>query len=397
MNDYGQINDVEYWSQELRLNSPGDGKLTWFAGASVYQEKIDGIFDYIYDEDALCRALSITEAPDFDGPGRGLRRPELRGLLGGRHRSRRTSSRTRPSAASCDVESEGWAVYGDFTWALSDRLELTAGARYTYDKKEIDEPRCSTAAARSATTSTSSSSPNGTVSDSADWDEFTPRLALSLRRQRRRHALRDGIARLQVRRLRDLRLRPARPGHQRRRLRPGRHDAARVRPRAGGQLRDRRQDAAPRQHAAAQRLAVPLRLHRPAARLLRPGLLAGRERRRGARPGPRARPALGAQRSTGTPRVGLSLLDTEITDATDIIEVGACGDCDGNSLPFAPEVSGSAILTYRTPIGSGEGFFTTEYVYRSEMFGGPDNLPDATVDSWDEFNFRLGYRSDSTW
>ena len=43
--------------------------------------------------------------------------------------------------------------------------------------------------------------------------------------------------------------------------------------------------------------------------------------------------------------VGLSLLDTEITDATDIIEVGACGDCDGNSLPFAPEVSGSAILT----------------------------------------------------
>ncbi len=73
--------------------------------------------------------------------------------------------------------------------------------------------------------------------------------------------------------------------------------------------------------------------------------------------------------------VGLSLLDTEITDATDIIEVGACGDCDGNSLPFAPEVSASTILTYRTPIASGEGFFTTEYVYRSKMYGGPDNLP----------------------
>ena len=77
--------------------------------------------------------------------------------------------------------------------------------------------------------------------------------------------------------------------------------------------------------------------------------------------------------------VGLSLLDTEITDATDIIEVGACGDCDGNNLPFAPEVSASAILTYRMPIASGEGFFTTEYVYRSKMYGGPDNLPDATV------------------
>ena len=95
--------------------------------------------------------------------------------------------------------------------------------------------------------------------------------------------------------------------------------------------------------------------------------------------------------------VGLSLLDTEITDATDIIEVGACGDCDGNNLPFAPEVSASTILTYRMPIASGEGFFTTEYIYRSEMFGGPDNMPDATVESWDEFNFRLGYRSASTW
>ena len=44
VNDYGQQNAVEYWSQELRLNSPGDGKLTWFAGASVYHEEIDGVF-----------------------------------------------------------------------------------------------------------------------------------------------------------------------------------------------------------------------------------------------------------------------------------------------------------------------------------------------------------------
>jgi iron complex outermembrane receptor protein len=95
--------------------------------------------------------------------------------------------------------------------------------------------------------------------------------------------------------------------------------------------------------------------------------------------------------------VGLSLLDTEITDATDIIALGACGDCAGNNLPFAPEVSGSAIITYRTPMQSGEAFFTTEYVYRSEMFGGPDNIQDAAVDSWDEFSFRLGYRSNSAW
>jgi iron complex outermembrane receptor protein len=95
--------------------------------------------------------------------------------------------------------------------------------------------------------------------------------------------------------------------------------------------------------------------------------------------------------------VALSLLDTEITDATDIIAIDACGDCAGNSLPFAPEVSASGILSYLWPMASGEGFFTTEVIYRSEMFGGPDNLPDATVDSWNEFNFRIGYRTADSW
>jgi iron complex outermembrane receptor protein len=45
VNDYRQVNEVEYWSQELRLNSPGDGPVTWFVGASVYEETIDGQFE----------------------------------------------------------------------------------------------------------------------------------------------------------------------------------------------------------------------------------------------------------------------------------------------------------------------------------------------------------------
>jgi iron complex outermembrane receptor protein len=94
---------------------------------------------------------------------------------------------------------------------------------------------------------------------------------------------------------------------------------------------------------------------------------------------------------------GLSLLDTEITDSAEMEILGACGDCSGNRLPFAPEVSTSAIITYKRPTASGEAFFTTEHIYRSEMFGGPDNIQDAAVDSWDEFSFRVGYRSDSSW
>ncbi|MGB5132112.1 MAG: hypothetical protein WBO00_05830, partial [Steroidobacteraceae bacterium] len=77
--------------------------------------------------------------------------------------------------------------------------------------------------------------------------------------------------------------------------------------------------------------------------------------------------------------------------------LGACGDCSGNHLPFAPEVTNFATVTYKRALGSGEMFFTTEQVYQSEMFGGPDNIPDAAVSSWSRFAFRTGYRSDADW
>ncbi len=238
---------------------------------------------------------------------------------------------------------------------------------------------------------------NGNVSDSADWSDFTPRLALVFDVNDDVNALRNRVDGLQVRRLRHLRLRPERPGHQRRRLRPGGHDAARVRSRAGGQLRDRRQDAAPRQHAAAN---VSLFLYdytdlqlvyfdQGSSQVANVGEARGQGLELDLRWVPNAH---------WDATVGLSFLDTEITDATDIIEVGACGDCDGNSLPFAPEVSASTILTYRTPIASGRGLLhdrirlPIEDVRRPRQHPGRHGRRPGT-----KFNFRLGYRSASTW
>ena len=192
VNDYRQVNDVEYWSQEFRINSPGDGPVTWFAGASVYGEEIDGYFEYIYDEDALCRALSITEAPDFSGPAAGCDDPNFEEYWGdetGRDIDPADILEDKAEASNVDVESEGWAVYGDFTWALSERFELTAGARYTYDQKKI----------RSRVLDS-----GGALGNNFNWEFFTdgyrqgrgrlerfhaaPRA--KLRRQRRRHAVR---------------------------------------------------------------------------------------------------------------------------------------------------------------------------------------------------------------
>ena len=74
------------------------------------------------------------------------------------------------------MKSQGWAVYGDFTWAVSDRFELTAGARYTYDKKEMTSRILDSGGALGNNFNFEFYT-NGLVSDSADWDDFTPRLA----------------------------------------------------------------------------------------------------------------------------------------------------------------------------------------------------------------------------
>jgi iron complex outermembrane receptor protein len=67
INHYGQNNDIDYYSQEFRLNFNGDA-VSWFVGAGAYNEVIDGKFVYDYNENDLCNALGRTDAGDFAGP-----------------------------------------------------------------------------------------------------------------------------------------------------------------------------------------------------------------------------------------------------------------------------------------------------------------------------------------
>jgi len=394
VNDYRQVNDIDYLSQELRLNSPGDGKVTWFAGVSAYEEKIDGVFDYIYDEDALCAQLSVTEAPDFNGPAAGCDDPNFEAyweddidpadILAG-----------KSERSYVDVTSRGWAAYGDFTWAISDRLELTAGARYTFDEKEM-EGRILDSGGALGNNFNFEFFTNGTVSNKSDWSDFTPRLAIA-------YDVSDDVTLYGT----------ASRGYKSGGFATFGYDLHGLDVSDDGSAPDGTTplEFDPEQvdsfeiGAKTRLLGNTLQLNaglfyydytdlqlvyfdQGSSQVANVGEARGQGLELDLRWVPNAH---------WDATVGLSLLDTEITDATDIIDVGACSDCDGNSLPFAPEVSASTILTYRTPIASGEGFITTEYVYRSKMYGGPDNLPDATVDSWNEVNFRLGYRSASTW
>ena len=54
--NYGQDQTGDYFEQEFRLTSDSDGPLSWYAGASYYQENIDTVFLGQQSEDAYCAA-----------------------------------------------------------------------------------------------------------------------------------------------------------------------------------------------------------------------------------------------------------------------------------------------------------------------------------------------------
>lgn len=92
--------DIESWSQELRLASPGDGDFTWIAGLVAASDEVS--------EDPP----RIIYADDFLG-----------------FRTFQTYTQERDS----------WAIYGQVEWQLSDRWAFTAGARYIDESLDFIE------------------------------------------------------------------------------------------------------------------------------------------------------------------------------------------------------------------------------------------------------------------
>jgi iron complex outermembrane receptor protein len=103
-------------SQELRLNGSMD-RADWFIGASYLKEDLSFVNDLRYEEgivlDLLAGAGFLCDDPEL---------PEC------------TYQSETPFGEN---ETKSYAIYGDFTYHLNDRWSLTAGARYTKDKKDF--------------------------------------------------------------------------------------------------------------------------------------------------------------------------------------------------------------------------------------------------------------------
>ena len=193
--NYGQDQTGDYFEQEFRLTSNSDSALSWYAGASFYQENIDTIFLGQQAEDAYCAGYwfysgattceevfyyyNYLDAYNGDtyycdyylsyyfGTCTWTGTPD--GLVNDRNR--------------IVGKYRGYSAYVDLSYQFSETFDVSLGVRYTWDEKEfsqevLPDPQNSLLAYK---VQTGFSTPNGALRDKQDWDEVTYRAVANWR------------------------------------------------------------------------------------------------------------------------------------------------------------------------------------------------------------------------
>jgi iron complex outermembrane recepter protein len=113
--EFGTVGSQDSYSQELRLNGES-GRLTWFIGASAARDIARSNQFIQYSEEDLCLAFTGTNCTaSIGGPGNPRVFERSIGV------SRNTSL----------------GIYGDATFAVTERFDITAGLRFSSDRKDF--------------------------------------------------------------------------------------------------------------------------------------------------------------------------------------------------------------------------------------------------------------------
>lgn len=134
---FSSKNDSEYYSQEFRVNYNTDG-FSWFAGVSGYSQDVSSDFGIDADSDNLCILFFGADCTTLESNG-GVGDPGIDPILSLTNYMVANGLPTEISEFS-DISgtNSGWAIFGEATYQLTDKVEVSLGARYTFDKKKYE-------------------------------------------------------------------------------------------------------------------------------------------------------------------------------------------------------------------------------------------------------------------
>lgn len=384
INDYAQDQTGEYFEQELRIVSDDEGPLSWYVGASFYDENIDVLFSQGADEDVMCAYYlsyyGFNDCASYFAYYGYVFTPSPEGLL------ERNQVRGRY---------HGWAGYVDLNYKLTDKFDVGVGVRYARDTKKFGInalPVSSELGPFFALGFTTTDF----LTDKQSWDAFTPRFIA------RYHANDEWMF-----------FASATRG-----FKAGGFGSFSIIPdtiafSGAGDLSPG--DAFPDPFDAEKAWS-----YEAGAK----GVLAGgRVRVDGNvyyyRYKDLQQTIVGSGGGIIVENIGRvkgwgveGSIDADLNDyfgiqlsgaytGTDATEVQAlCDDtdlCEGNSLQQVPEFSGAAILRAEYPLGPGRLRSTAELVAQTKTYGGPAHLAEAVNPGYHDLSLRFGYVADGGW
>ncbi len=176
--EYDQLQSGDYFEQEIRLTSQGDGPLNWYAGASYYQEDIDTTFTNTQSEDVYCdlylnyylyagQAYRGCQAY-YDYAGYEFT-PSTNGLINDRNETK--------------GQYQGYSAYVELGYDFSESFDISAGVRYSWDEREYSNERLADIGGSQFSGGVQGvvPTPDGALSDTQSWSEVTYRLAANWR------------------------------------------------------------------------------------------------------------------------------------------------------------------------------------------------------------------------
>ena len=341
--------ESEYFSQELVLSGDRD-RLSWFAGVSLYSEDIS--YDLFHVTGDLGFLFGLPFPLIFD------------------------------EQVYIDGEYQGWAVYGEAKWQLTEALDLSVGGRYTNDERD------GTFEFLGAGFIVPLYTP-APVSGGETWNDFSPRVAL-------RYFVRDNLmlygtasrgfkaGGLDTTRLSEpadpLTLLPP-PG-----ARVATYDAEEVwayEVGAKGTLFDDRlrMAVAAYRYDYQERQIDVLDPFEGLSAILNVGEVEGS--------GVELE-LLWVLSQYLDVQLALGFLSAESRG----IPAAACVDCDGHRPPFSPERTASGALNVHYPFAGGEWLGMLEFFWQSEVHSNLNNHPLGELDSIGTINVQAGWESE---